>query len=164
MAAGASLMKAGENGRGLHSRWYPDTVARRIREIAHVRDRFSFVEGDGVEIIRRYSDVEDAAFFVDPPYTVAARRLYDNWQIDHRVLFGLLSRVKGEILMTYDLTREIAALATEFEFETEAIAMKNTHHARMTELLIAKELGWLRSASSARVSCSQNEIAIRHWI
>src|SRR5438876_339738 len=81
MAAGASLMKAGENGRGLHSRWYPDTLARRILEIAHVRDRFSFIERDGVEIIRRYSDGEDAAFFVDPPYTVAARRLYDNWQI-----------------------------------------------------------------------------------
>src|SRR2546429_844914 len=30
MAPGASLMKAGENGRGLHSRWYPETLARRI--------------------------------------------------------------------------------------------------------------------------------------
>src|SRR5207249_9805380 len=76
MAPGASLMKAGENGRGLHSRWYPDTLARRIREIAQVRERFSFVEGDGIEMIRRYAYVEDAGFFVDPPYTVASRRLY----------------------------------------------------------------------------------------
>jgi DNA adenine methylase len=152
MAAGASLMKAGENGRGLHSRWYPDTLARRIREIAHVRDRFSFIEGDGLEVIRRHADVADAAFFVDPPYTVAARRLYQNWQVDHRALFGLLRRVKGDVLLTYDHTREIAALADEFNFESEPIAMKNTHHAKMTELLIGKDLSWLRSAASARES------------
>ena len=152
MTAGASLMKTGENGRGLHSRWYPDTLARRIREIALVRDRFSFIEGDGIETIRRHADVEDAVFFVDPPYTVASRRLYQNWQVDHRALFGLLRRVKGDVLLTYDHTREIATLASEFDFETEAIAMKNTHHAKMTELLIGKDLAWLRSASSARKS------------
>jgi DNA adenine methylase len=152
MAAGASLMKSGENGRGLHSRWYPDTLARRIREIAQVRDRFSFIEGDGIEVIRRHADVTDAAFFVDPPYSVASRRLYQNWQVDHRELFKLLRHVKGNVLLTYDHTREIALLASEFDFETEAIAMKNTHHAKMTELLIGKDLSWLRSAASARES------------
>jgi DNA adenine methylase len=152
MAPGASLMKAGENGRGLHSRWYPETLARRIREIAQVRDRFTFIEGDGIEIIRRHADVPDAAFFVDPPYTIAARRLYENWQVDHRALFGLLRRVKGDVLLTYDHTREITSLASEFGLETEAIAMKNTHHAKMTELLIGKDLSWLRSAASARES------------
>ena len=159
MAPGASLMKAGENGRGLHSRWYPETLARRIREIAQVRGRFSFVEGDGVEIIRRYADVEDAAFFVDPPYTVAARRLYQNWEIDHRALLGLLRKVKGDVLVTYDHTREIARMADEFSFETRAIAMKNTHHAKMTELLIGKDLDWLRSAASARESRARNSQA-----
>lgn len=155
MAPGASLMKAGENGRGLHSRWYPETLSRRIREIAQIRDRFTFIEGDGLEVIQRQADVEDAAFFVDPPYTVAARRLYRHWQVDHRSLFRLLRRVKGDVLLTYDHTREIAALAREFDFEMEAIAMKNTHHARMTELLIGKDLSWLRSASSARESRAQ---------
>jgi len=156
MAPGASLMKAGENGRGLHSRWYPETLARRIREIAQVRGRFSFVEGDGLEIIRRYSDVEDAAFFVDPPYTVAARRLYQHWEIDHRALLGLLKKVKGDVLLTYDQTREITGIAEEFSFETRAIAMKNTHHAKMTELLIGKDLTWFRSAASAREARARN--------
>jgi DNA adenine methylase len=147
MAPGASLMRAGENGRGLNSRWYPETLARRIREIAKVRDRFSFVEGDGIEVVRRHADVEEAVFFVDPPYTVAARRLYQNWQVDHRLLFELLRRVKGDVLLTYDHTRDIVALAREFGFQTQAVAMKNTHHARMTELLIGKDLSWLDSAS-----------------
>jgi len=148
LASGAGLVKNGENGRGLSSRWYPATLARRIKEIAQIRERFSFVEGDGIDVIRRYADVKEAAFFVDPPYTVAARRLYQHWQIDHAALFGLLSAVKGDVLLTYDNTHEIAALAKEFGFETEAVAMKNTHHARMTELLIGKDLGWLRDAAS----------------
>lgn len=156
MAPGAGLVKTGENGRGLHSRWYPETLSRRIREIAQIRERFSFIEGDGMEVIRRYADVQEASFFVDPPYTVAARRLYHNWQIDHRELLHLLSNVKGDVLLTYDNTREIAALAKELGFKTEAIAMKNTHHAKMTELLIGKDLGWLRSASSSRESRSRN--------
>ncbi len=147
MAEGAGLVKTGENGRGLNSRWYPETLARRIQEIAGVRERFSFVEGDAFEIIGRYADDENAAFFVDPPYTVASKRLYPHWQVDHRELFALLAKVKGDALLTYDNTREIAALAAEFDFETQAIAMKNTHHAKMTELLVGKDLAWLRQAN-----------------
>lgn len=146
IAPGASLMKSGENGRGLHSRWYPRTLAKRIRSIAAIRHRFTFIEGDGMEVIAAYADDEQAAFFVDPPYTVAARRLYRHWEVDHRRLFELLRNVRGNVLLTYDNTREIAALAAEFGFETHAVAMKNTHHARMTELLVGKNLKWLRDA------------------
>jgi DNA adenine methylase len=156
MAEGAGLVKTGENGRGLNSRWYPETLARRIQEIAGVRERFSFIEGDAFDVIRRYADDETAAFFVDPPYTVASKRLYSHWQVDHRSLFGLLAGVKGDVLLTYDNTREIASLASEFEFETQAIAMKNTHHAKMTELLIGKDLSWLRNAANGRESASRN--------
>lgn len=152
MASGAGLVKNGENGRGLCSRWYPETLARRILEIAHLRERFSFIEGNGIETIRRHADVKEAAFFVDPPYTIAAKRLYQHWQVDHRELFGLLSEVKGDVLLTYDNTHEIVSLAREFGFETEAVAMKNTHHAKMTELLIGKDLGWLRNATTERES------------
>ena len=156
MAEGAGLVKTGENGRGLNSRWYPETLARRIQEIAGVRERFSFVEGDAFEVIRRYADDETVAFFVDPPYTVASKRLYSHWQVDHRSLFSLLANVKGDVLLTYDNTREVASLASEFQFETQAIAMKNTHHAKMTELLIGKALSWLRKAANGRESGSRN--------
>jgi DNA adenine methylase len=150
MAPGAGLVKQGENGRGLHSRWYPDTLARRIREIALQRERFTFFEGDGFAMIQRYADVEDATFFVDPPYTAAARRLYSHWEIDHAALFKALAGVKGDFLLTYDNTREIRVLAEEFGFESETVSMKNTHHAKMTELIIGRDLSWLREASNVR--------------
>ena len=155
MAEGAGLVKTGENGRGLNSRWYPETLARRIQEIAGARERFSFIEGDAFEVVSRYADDENAAFFVDPPYTVASKRLYLHWQVDHRALLGLLAKAKGDALFTYDNTREISLLASEFDFETQAIAMKNTHHAKMNELLIGKDLTWLRKANDRR-SASRN--------
>jgi len=60
MAEGAGLVKTGENGRGLNSRWYPETLARRIQEIAGLRELFSFVEGDAFEVVRRYADEESS--------------------------------------------------------------------------------------------------------
>ena len=148
-AAGAGLVKTGENGRGLNSRWYPQTLARRLREIVDVRERFSFMEADGFEVIRRYMDNESAAFFVDPPYTVASRRLYAHWEVDHRSLFGLLANVKGDVLMTYENTREIASLASEFNFETQAITSRAAKNANLDKLLVGKALSqWIKTQSA----------------
>jgi len=144
MAAGAGLVKEGESGKGLLSRWYPETLARRIREINHLKDRMTFVEGDGFALLEEHKADKDAFYFIDPPYTAAARRLYTRWQIDHRRLFETMRECKGDFLMTYDNTPEIAALAKEFGFQAESVAMKNTHHAKMTELLIGRDLKWLQ--------------------
>jgi len=143
MALGAGLIKAGENGRGIKSRWYRETLARRIREINLLKDRLSFIEGDGLALIAEHEADADAVFYVDPPYTVAARRLYSKWEIDHVKLFSAMQSCKGDFLMSYDNTVEISELAKRCSFDTRAIAMKNTHHAKMTELLIGKDLSWL---------------------
>ena len=37
LAKGASVMKQGENGHGIASRWYADTLAARIRTIGKLR-------------------------------------------------------------------------------------------------------------------------------
>lgn len=152
LAPGAGVVKSGENGKGLFSRWYPATLSKRIQAIASEKQHLSFIEGDGMEVLNAYSDDENAAFFVDPPYTFAAKRLYSHWQIDHRALFAALKKVKGPVLLTYDNTGEIESLAMEFGFDVQSIAMKNTHHARMTELLAGKDLTWLRNAQASHES------------
>lgn len=150
MAPGAGLVKTGENNRGVGSRWYPTTLARRIREIGFNIDRLSFYPGDGFELVANYSADPNVAFYVDPPYMKAARRLYRNWQIDHRKLFEAMAQCEGPFLMSYDNAIEICDLAEEFGFEYRPISMKNTHHAEMKELLISRDLGWLGATSSKR--------------
>ncbi len=144
LAAGAGLMKYGENGRGLRSRWYPETLCRRIRDIVGVRGRIKFHHGDGMKYIERSLNREGAAFFIDPPYVIAGRRLYRHSVIDHEELFSLAKRITGQFLMTYDDSEEIRRLIIQFRFDCETIPMRNTHNATVLELLIGRDLGWLR--------------------
>jgi DNA adenine methylase len=144
MAPGAGLIKAGENGHGIASRWYPETLSRRITDIVSKRPLVTFEQRDGVAFITQHAHRGDWAWFIDPPYTVAGRRLYTHSEIDHRSLFAEVSKVKGDFLMTYDDAEPIRTLADEFGFETHKIPMKNTHHTLMFELLIGRNLDWAR--------------------
>ena len=148
LAAGSAPLKYGENGRGISSRWYAGTLGRRILDIVPLRGHITFVEGDGVEVIRRHAHNPDAAFFIDPPYTAggkrAGRRLYTHSELDHEELFEVTAGVAGDFLMTYDDAENVRELAKKHGFDTELIAMKNTHHAAMTELLIGRNLDWAR--------------------
>jgi DNA adenine methylase len=148
MAPGAGAIKNGENGKGIRSRWYPETLARRIIDISRMRERITFIEGDGFEAIRKYARRISCALFVDPPYTASTKRagsrLYTHHQVDHDALFHLVSKFKGDALMTYDDAEEVRALAVKHRLETRLVAMNNTHHAVMNELLIGRDLSWLR--------------------
>jgi len=147
LAVGAGKVKWGENGKGITSRWYPDTLAKRILDIVAIRDRLSFIRGDGLHVMRQNLHRHDVAFFIDPPYTAAGKkpgsRLYTCSDLDHNMLFELASQAAGDFLMTYDDVEDIRRLASHWGFETQSVAMKNTHHARKTELLIGRDLGWL---------------------
>jgi DNA adenine methylase len=148
LAPGSAPLKYGENGRGISSRWYAETLKRRILDIVPIRNRIRFIEGDGIEIMKQYAHDPNAAFFIDPPYTAggkrAGRRLYSHSELDHEKLFKVTSKVAGDFLMTYDDAADVRELANKYSFDMELIAMKNTHHAEMTELLIGRDLGWVR--------------------
>lgn len=142
MAAGAGLVKDGEAGRGLKSRWYPETLATRIEILRSLKDRISFECGDAFEVVRRFADDPDAFFFIDPPYTAggkkAGSRLYTHNEIDHEGLFALMAGVRGSVMMTYDDAPEVREMAERHGFRIELVPMKNTHHAIIHELLILK--------------------------
>ena len=148
MAPGSGFIKHGENGKGIKSRWYPQTIARRIIAIANIRNRIEFVLGDGIQAIRLHGPLKNAAMFIDPPYTAAGKmagtRLYKYFELDHELLFTESSKVKGDVLLTYDNAPEIAELAFRYSFDTRTVSMKNTHHTKMTELLIGRNLNWLK--------------------
>jgi len=140
LAPGASLMKNGENNVGVASRWYPETLAKRIAAINAARKKIEFLHKDAFDVIPKYLRDETAAFFVDPPYTAggkaAGKRLYLHSWIDHDSLFDLLENAAGEVMLTYDDAKEVRDLARSHGFFTKPIAMKSTHHARVFELAI----------------------------
>lgn len=148
LTSSAGLIKQGENGKGLVSRWYPNTLSTRIKDIDTIKKKMVFISGDGIELIRKYKRRKDAVFFIDPPYTVgqpkAGERLYNHFNINHEILFKLLSSIKGDFLMTYADSKEIRTLARAYKFEVKSIAMKTTHHSETKELLISKSLRWFR--------------------
>ena len=147
LAVGAGVLKHGENGKGILSRWYPQTIAKRIRNIEFVANRIEFIHGDAFESLTKFRRDVKTVFFIDPPYTAggksAGSRLYNHCEIDHEKLFSVCETLRGDFLMTYDNADEVRSLAEKHGFETKAVAMKNTHHAEMNELLIGRNLSWV---------------------
>ena len=147
LAPGSGLLKYGENGKGIRSRWYPETLRKRIKNIEFVRSKITFTEGDGIETIRKHAPRKSAVFFIDPPYTAAGKRagtrLYSHSELDHERLFRESERIQGDFLMTYDTAQGVVEMAKAHEFEVDTVSMKNTHHSTMQELLIGRNLSWL---------------------
>ena len=154
LAPGAGMLKYGENGNGILSRWYPETLSKRIQDLLAIRDRITFIGGDGIKVLRAYRRRRNVAMFIDPPYTAAGKRagqrLYTYFELDHEGLFDIAQSLQGDFLMTYENTSELVTLARQHGFQTKFVPMRNMHQVKMNELLIGKNLGWLRSHGSTR--------------
>jgi DNA adenine methylase len=144
LAPWAGILKHGELGKGICSRWYPNTLNRRIREIAFIKHRITFYQRDAMQVMYENLDRNDVVYFIDPPYTVAGRRLYKHSSIDHEKLFDIADKLVGDFLITYDDADEIRKLAAHHSFDIENILMQNTHHIKKYELLIGRNLDWIR--------------------
>ena len=147
LAPGSGLIKNGEAGKGIASRWYPETLARRFSALHLMRHKLTVLTGDAFQLIAPYIDDKRNAFFIDPPYSAggknAGKRLYTHFDLDHERLFDLCDSMTGDFLMTYDNADEVKCMASARAFDTRLIAMKNTHHAEMSELVVGKNLEWL---------------------
>lgn len=142
LAPGASFISSGENGKGIASRWYPNTLIDRLETIEKYARKITFEQTDGMDVLEKSLDDEGTVVFADPPYTAggkrAGSRLYRHSDIDHDQLFKILADSSVEFLMTYDESPEIMELIRKYDFHAVAVAMKNTHHTRIRELIITK--------------------------
>ena len=149
LAPGSGLLKHGENGKGIHSRWYPETLAKRLARIKGFRHRLEFVRGDTFEMIANHQRDDKATFFVDPPYTASSKkagsRLYRHHKIDHAGLFELMSKCQGAFMMTYDDADEVRTLCSIHKLKSVKVPMKGTHHIKYYELLICDDIAWERA-------------------
>lgn len=139
---GSGLIKKGENGKGIKSRWYPKTLRDRISSIGYVKHKIDFKTDDAFKIIDQKTDERDIYFFIDPPYTKAGKRLYTHFDINHDSLFALVSQLKGKFMITYDDCDEIRDLAKKYSLDYRTIPMKTTHHIEKKEIIISDNFNW----------------------
>lgn len=161
MAPGAGILKNGENGKGLRSRWYPQTLINRMRNIRAIADRITFIHGDAMAVLHKYHQAMDVAWFIDPPYTAPGKRagvrLYQYNEIDHNALFAAMETIKGQFMATYDNAEMIHNLAAQHRLDTATVTMKNTHHERLTELVIGRDLNWVQTPTIENVETDATE-------
>lgn len=142
LAKGSGMIKNGENGKGITSRWYPKTLRDRILAINHVKDKIQFIAGDAFEVLEQNLNDKNAYFFIDPPYTIAGKRLYTYFDIDHEKLFALTAQLHGKFMLTYDDTPEIRQLADKYNLQFRTIPMKTTLHYEKNEIIISDNFSW----------------------
>ena len=70
LAPGSGLLKRGDNGKGILSRWYPITIVNRIKNILLMKEKLEFIEGDAFQIIEKYLYDDNCIFFIDPLYSL----------------------------------------------------------------------------------------------
>jgi DNA adenine methylase len=142
IAKGSGMIKHGENGKGIASRWYAKTLADRIRAISFVKHKINFIQADALKVIEENSRHKNTFFFIDPPYTVAGKRFYTHFDIDHEKLFYLVSKIKGSYMLTYDDTEDIRLLIDKYNLSFRTILMKTTHHLEKKEIIISDNFSW----------------------
>lgn len=142
LAKGSGMIKHGENGKGITSRWYPKTLRDRILAIGYIKDKIDFIKGDAFKVIEHNMLDEKTYFFIDPPYTQAGKRLYTHFDIDDEELFKLTAQIKGKFMLTYDDTCEIRQLAEKYKLLYRTIPMKTTHHWEKKEIIISDNFSW----------------------
>lgn len=147
IAGRAGILNRGERNRGPFSRWYPETLIKRIQRIKALRSKITLIAGDGLGHLYARRDKKNDIYFIDPPYSLsqngAGRRLYSHFDIPHEDLLKALSHLTGRYLVTYDANPNVENLAIIHNLKFKKVLMRTSHHAIKHELLISDNLDWI---------------------
>lgn len=118
----SGILKAGViGGKNQDGKWKidarfnkPDLIAR-IRLIAEMRDQITLYRKDAVELVENLgkSLPENTLFYLDPPYYVKGKGLYDNFydHADHAAVATAVKKIKkGKWIVSYDDVEPIKKL------------------------------------------------------
>lgn len=126
---------------GVKSRWNSTKLVTVMEDLYRLRKQITFIEGDGIQKgLEEYNSPENAAF-IDPPYVVAAKTLYQHHEFDHKDLFVRLTSWSGRWVATYDDVPLITGLADAGGIAHQRIPMRTRTHALKHELIISPDLG-----------------------
>jgi DNA adenine methylase len=142
MAPGAGWLNQGENGHGIQSRWYPKTLANRVASTKALRHKVTFVQRDGLEVLKKFANHPRAVAFVDPPYVVngrgAGRRLYTHHNVNCDELFKIIKSFRGPMIITYHRSVIVERLAKAAGIRRHTITVQTGHTRSKRELIMYK--------------------------
>ena len=142
MAPGAGWLNRGENDQGITSRWYPKTLADRVTSSNALRDKITFVQRDGLKVLKQFAKHSRAVAFVDPPYVVngrgAGRRLYPYHDVDCDELFKIIRTFTGAMVITYHRSVIVERYADALSLERHTVTVQTGHAHPKRELIMYK--------------------------
>lgn len=134
----SGILNAGPiGGMNQDSRWKIDarfdreSLSERIDLIATHRKDIIVQNDDGVDIIRQYAHIENAFFYIDPPYYKKGSLLYLNSfsHAKHQELADLLNSLPDlKWLLSYDAVDEIKAMYEPLGRMVETFSLRYSVH------------------------------------
>lgn len=147
----------------IDARFNREGLAERIRLIALHADRIAVTNEDGLRVIERYSDRDDAFIYADPPYFEKAGSLYLNafQDSDHRALAGCLKGVqRAKWILTYDNVPQVAELYSDLRRRLFALNYSAHRVMKASEIMVfSTELSIPEEIESAHVGLVQLAVA-----
>jgi len=98
----------------IDARYNVDELVRRIAKVGRYRSRITLTGDDAVALLKRWQDpaAERAFIYLDPPYFVKGRGLYDNFYgpDDHAAVAAEMRTLPHPWIVSYDAVPEILSL------------------------------------------------------
>ena len=128
----------------IDQRWYPEALSQRLAMVRALASRIIIHHMEAVECLRKYSHANYSAY-IDAPYPGLGKDLYRKADMNHAELFGTLATWPGNWFATYNNDALVGALCQQHGFRYERLLMRNAHHLQKTELVIGRDLDWLKN-------------------
>src|SRR3989338_7313585 len=98
---GSGLIKNGEKGKGIASRWYPKTLRDRIRAIGQIKNTICFIHGDAFEITHQIK----GHFLMTYDDTTEVRQWADRYNLKYKTILMKTTHhlEKNELLISDNL-------------------------------------------------------------
>ena len=137
------LLRRGENGNGVFSRWYPDTLAKRVEAIKSKLGSITFSPNDGFELIEKLAPSSSSVLFLDPPYsyakTSAGHRLYGHSDVSFERLIDVCRVAKARYVLCYEDSDVVRRAAATIGAICRTVKVRNSHNALTKEVIISND-------------------------
>jgi DNA adenine methylase len=122
----------------IDARFARDDLIRRIQKVARHRSRITVTCQDAAELITtRLPGLPDAFLYLDPPYYVKGKGLYQNYYTpaDHARIARLVAGIRQPWVVSYDAAADIRSLYGDYRAVEYNLSYSAQARYRGTELM-----------------------------